>query len=119
VAKDERARQRPALQEAGNVNAYVDLSIWRTKHIPWLIRPEGLHIFFRLVTGRQSAIADMYANAGASQPVVHKTLMELSRAGLVKIRVDEEDARRHVVLPTPQLHQLALAYVQMMMFFLT
>jgi hypothetical protein len=37
----------------------------------------------------------------------------------VKIRIEEEDARRHVVLPTPQLHQLAFAYVQMMMYFLT
>jgi DNA-binding MarR family transcriptional regulator len=81
----------------------------------------GVHLFFRLVERQREQpihTSDLYADAGASAPVVHRTLMELRRAKLVTLDIDRDDARRTLVQPTTRLHDLALAYVHAMILFL-
>jgi DNA-binding MarR family transcriptional regulator len=115
------APSRREASKAGVLEAYGELCLWRAKHVPWLLRPDGVQLFFRLVQQKpEQAIhtSDLYADAGASPPVVHRTLMELRRAKLVTLDIDQDDARRTLVQPTTRLHDLASAYVHAMMLFL-
>jgi hypothetical protein len=101
-----------------DAEGYRRLCSWRQQHLPWLLYPGSVAVFFRLVAapvGHPLHTRDLYRGAGASAPKVWKTINELQRKGLVTVNVDGKDRRRPQVEATNLLRRLARSYVQTML----
>lgn len=86
---------------------------WKSENLPGADTPPGAEVLGWLLRNFSGggALKDLYRQSQFSEPTVRARINDLVGKGLIEIKLDAEDSRRHIVCPTPKLESVLIEYL--------